>query len=185
MAPPFQTVFDLTGQPEVIRPAYWFMAIFATAGIGLVCLSWFAIKKRWRCRRSLPIFTAAWIGGGGYGFATDIRNVADIRAAVESGNIEKTEGCLSYFRPGSPTGTKTTAGNEEWAVNGLVFSYGAGEVRPGFHRVSTGAGPIRANTRVRVSFVESPAFGRREIVKLEVASHACPMARSVEMFKQP
>lgn len=185
MAPAFQTVLDLTGQPDIIRPAYWFIAIFVTAGIGLAGLAWLAFRKRWRWRRSLPIFAAVWIGICGYVIATDVRDTADIRAAVKLGHVEKTEGCLTYFRPGHPTGTKTTAGNEEWSLNGLVFSYGAGEVRPAFHSVSTDKGPVRGDSRVRVSFVVSPAYGRREIVKLELASHACPMARLVDTFDQP
>ena len=185
MAPAFQTVFDLTSKPDIIRPAYWFIAIFVIAGIGLAGLAWLAIRRRWRWRRSLPIFAAAWIGICGYVIATDVRDTADIREAVKSGHIDKTEGCLAYFRPGSPTGTKTVAGNEEWSVNDLVFSYGAGEVRPAFHSVSTAGGMVRGDSRVRVSFVVSPAYGRREIVKLELASHACPMARLVNAFDQP
>lgn len=185
MATAFQTVFDLTGHPDMIRPAYWFIAIFVTVGIGLAGLAWVAFRKRWRWHRSLPIFAATWIGICGYAIATEVRDTAGIRAAVKLGHVEKTEGCLTYFRPGSPTGSNSAAGNEEWSVNGLVFSYGSGEVRPGFHSVSTGEGLVRGDSRVRVSFVVSPAYGRREIVKLELASHTCPMARHVDMFDQP
>lgn len=185
MDPNFQTVFDLTRQPDVIRPAYWFMAIFVAAGTCLGTIAWLAIKKRWKGRRLLGIFAAAWTGIGGYAISTDVRDTGRIRAAVKSGKVEITEGCLTYFRPGSPAGTKTTAGNEEWSLNGLVFSYGAGEVRPAFHSVSTVDGPVRADSRVRVSFVLSLAYGRREIVKLELAAHGCPMARLVDAFDQP
>jgi hypothetical protein len=115
----------------------------------------------------------------------DFRDTAAIRAAVEEKNPQVVEGCLDYFRPGSPEGTKTTAGNEEWKVAGLVFSYGAGEVRPTYHAVSTAGGAVRADSRVRVTFVISPAYGRREIVKLEVAANNGPSARRVEMFGQP
>lgn len=185
MAASFQTIFDLTSHPDAIRPAYWFMAIFVTAGIGLAALAWLVIRKGWRWHRSLLLFAAAWIGISGYAIATDVRDTAFIREAVRSGYIEKTEGCLTYFRPGSSTGTKTVAGHEEWSVNGLVFSYGSGEVRPAFHSVSTAGSPLRGDSRVRVFFVVSPAYGRREIVKLELSPHACRMARLVDAFDQP
>lgn len=185
MRPTFQTVFDLTKRPDLIHPVYWFIAIFVIAGIILTVLAWFAVRRRWRWRRSLPIFAAAWVTVCTYIIAIDIRDIAAIRGAVESANIQTTEGCLDYFRPGSPYGTKTTAGNEEWSIDGLVFSYGAGEARPGYHSVSTADGSVRADSRVRVSFVVSPAYGRSEIIKLELAPHACPAARHVEAFSQP
>ncbi|WP_156363621.1 hypothetical protein [Sphingomonas sp. Leaf357] len=181
----FNTVFDLTRQPALIHPAYWFIAIFALVGVFLAMLAWLAVRRRWRWRRSLPIFATVWVAICTYGIATDVRDTAAIRNAVVARKIQVAEGCLEYFRPGSPYGTKTTAGNEEWSVSGLVFSYGAGEVRPAFHSVSTAGGAVRADSRVRVSFVASPAYGRREIVKLEIAPHACPAARQVEAFDKP
>jgi hypothetical protein len=181
----FQTVFDLTLQTDLIHPAYWFIGIFVAAGILLVVLAWLAVRKRWRWRRSLPSFAALWIIVCTYIIVTDVRDTAALRSAVERGEIQTVEGCLDYFRPGTPSGTKTTAGHEEWSVNGLVFSYGAGEPRPAFHLVSTAGGAVRADSRVRVGFVVSPEYGRREIIKLELASRACPAARLVEPLAQP
>lgn len=181
----FQTVFDLTQHTELIRPAYWFLAIFVFAGVLLAVLAWLAVRRRWRWRRSLPIFATVWIVLCTYLIVLDVRDTAAIRSAVAGGRFQTVEGCLDYFRPGSPYGTKTTAGNEEWSVSGLTFSYGAGEVRPAFHLVSTAGGSVRPDSRVRVTFVVSPAYGRREIVKLELAPHACPLARHVEPFEQP
>ena len=185
MQPTFKTVFDLVGQPDLIHPAFGFMAIFVLAGVALATLAWLAIKKRWQSRRSLPTFAAVWIILCTYIITTDFRDTAAIRNSVVTGNILTVEGCLGYFRPGAPYGTKTTAGNEEWSVGGLVFNYGEGELRPGFHSVSTAEGAVRPDSRVRVSFVVSPAYGRREIVRLQLAPNACPLARRVEMFDQP
>ena len=185
MHPPYQTVFDLTKRPDLIQPAYWFFAIFVFAGIILAVLAWLAVRRRWHWRRSPPLFAGVWIVLCSYIIVLDRRDTAAIRTAVEDRRFEIVEGCLDYFRPGSPTGTKTVAGHEEWSVAGLVFSYGAGEVRPAFHAVSTAGGAVRPDSRVRVTFVVSPAYGRREIVKLEVAPHVCPPARTVKMFSQP
>lgn len=185
MHPTYQTVFDLTRRPDLIHAAYWFIAIFALMGVALVTLAWLAVRRRWRWRRSLPIFAVAWVAICTYVIVTDVRDTAAIRNAVVAGKIQIAEGCLDYFRPGSPQGTKSTAGNEEWSVDHRVFQYGAGEVRPAFHAVSTAGGPVRADSRVRVSFVVSPAYGRPEIVKLELVPHACPNARQVRAFGQP
>ena len=185
MRPAFQPVFDLTGRPELIHPAYWFIAIFVFAGAILALLALIAVRRRWRWRRSLPAFAAVWTLICGYVIVTDVRDTAFIRRAVVAGNTQMAEGCLDYFRPGIPYGTKTVAGNEEWSVRGLVFSYGAGEARPTFHQVSTAGGPVEADARIRVTFVVSPAYRRREIVKLEVSPHACPSARRVEPLNQP
>lgn len=181
----FQTVFDLTSQTGLIHSAYWFIGIFVAAGVLLAVLAWLAVRHRSRWRRSLPIFAAFWITVCTCIIVTDVRDTAAIRSAVERGEMETVEGCLDYFRPGIPYGTKTTAGDEEWSVHGLVFSYGAGEVRPAFHLVSTAGGQVREDSRVRVSFIVSPAYERREIMKLELASHACTAARMVESLAQP
>ncbi|WP_156167210.1 hypothetical protein [Sphingomonas sp. Ag1] len=185
MNPTFQTVFDLTGQTNLIQPAYWFFAIFLLPGVVLVMLAWLAVRGRWRSRRSLPIFAAIWLVICACIITTEVRDTAAIRNAVVAGEAQSVEGCLQYFRPGSPYGTKIATGNEEWSVNGLIFNYGSGEIRPTFHSVSTAGGLVRPDSRVRVSFVVSPAFGRREIVKLELAPHACPVARQVKAFDHP
>lgn len=185
MSPAFRTVFDLTPHPERIVPAYWFYAIFVLAGVFLAALAILFQRNGWRRRRFLTIFSIVWAVFCCIMIVVDSRDVATIRRAVRSGDVETVEGCLDYFRPGSPTGTKTTAGNEEWSIGGKVFSYGQGEVRPGYHLVSSRGGAVHPDTRVRVSFVMSPAYGRPEIVKLEVAQHACPIAREVKAFAQP
>jgi hypothetical protein len=185
MSGKFHTVFDLSEHPELIHPAYWFISIFVLAGVFLAVLAWLAVRRRWRWRRSLPIFAALWIAICAFAIVTEVRDTSAVRNAVIAGNLQVVEGCLDYFRPGSPHGTKTTAGNEQWSVGGIEFSYGAGEVRPAFHSVSTAGGPVRADAKVRASFVVGPAYRRREIIKLEVAPHACPPARRVEPFAQP
>lgn len=181
----FRTVFDLTAQPDAIQPAYWFYAVFWIAGLILSALAWLSVKDGWRSRRFLPVFAVFWVIFCGIMTVVDVRDTSHIRNIVKEGRIEKLTGCLDYFRPGTPRGSKTTAGNEEWSVDGVVFSYGAGEVRPAYHTVSTAGGIIRPDSRVRVYFVYSQAYRRREIVKLDVAEHSCSPARRVEPFAQP
>ena len=185
MQPEFQTVFDLTGQPDLIHPPYWFLAIFLVVGIFLSIFAWLAVKKRWRLRRSLPLIAIGWVVIWVYAVVAEFRGAAAIRDAVVSGHVEVAEGCLDYFRPGAASGSKTTAGNEMWSVGGLAFSYGSGEVRPAFHAVSTAGGPVRADARARVFFVMNPEHGRREIVRLDLAPHACPRARHIEPYAEP
>jgi hypothetical protein len=176
MPPAYQTVFDLTKRPSLIHPLYWFFAIFVFAGIMLSCFAWFACKGKVRGRYGLSCFAAVWVLFCGYIIVVDTRDNAQIRTAVETGNLQTVDGCLQYFRPGLPYGSKGTDGDEDWGVDGVDFSYGAGEVRPAFHAVSTAGGPVHADSRVRVSYTMSPAYHRAEIIKLEVAPHACPVA---------
>jgi len=185
MRPIYETVFDLTANPQSIQPAYGFYAIFVMAGVILSLLAWLAIRHGWRSRRSLTAFAVIWCVFCSYMIFTDYRENAAIRDAVERGMLLRVEGCLDYFRPGVPHGTKSVAGNEQWSVGGTTFSYGAGEVRSGYHAVSTAGGAVDATSRVRVGYVVSPAYRRREIVKLEVAEGACPAARRVEPQAEP
>jgi hypothetical protein len=185
MSSGYHTVFDLTGSPDRIQPAYWFYAIFIVAGVVLILLTLAAWKWRWRRRWSLSGFAAFWTALVPYLLLDDARGVTAARKAVELGAFQTVEGCLDYFRPGSPDGSKSMAGNEEWSVAGKVFSYGQGEVRPGYHLVSRRGGAVSADSRVRVSFVTSPKDGRPQIVRLAVAKHACPTARSGKPFRQP
>jgi len=181
----FSTVFDLTGNPELIQPALWFYAVIIFAGIVLLLLTVAGWKWRWRRRWSLSVFTVVWAALVPYLLLDDARDVAATRRAVESGAFDTVEGCLDYFRPGDPNGSKSMAGNEEWRVAGKVFSYGQGEVRPGYHLVSDRGGAVSADSRVRVSFVLSHRDSRLEIVRLAVAKHTCPAARLVRPFEQP
>lgn len=185
MPPGYATVFDLTGNPERIQPAYWFFAIFILTGLVLLLLTVAAWRWHWRRRWSLSAFTAIWSLLVPYLIWEDAKAVTSTRRAVDLGAFETVEGCLDYFRPGAPSGSKSMSGNEEWRVAGVVFSYGQGEVRPGYHQVLDRGGAVSADSRVRVSFVKDSRDGRPQIVRLAVAKNACPTARAVAVFEDP
>lgn len=185
MKPGYRTVFDLTAHPDRIEPPYGFYAVFLVAGAILLALAIASIRFRWRRRSSLSIFAGVWVCLCGTLIAIDARDVVDVRSAVLARRLERIEGCLAYFRPGLTYGTKTTAGNEVWSVRGAVFSYGAGEARAGYHLVEPSGGVVHPDSRVKVFFVTSPAYGRKEIVRIDVAGHGCPSARRVEPLTEP
>lgn len=185
MAAKYQTAFDLIAHPDRIQAPFEFYAIFFAAGIGLLVLAAISIKRRWQRKTALSIFALVWVAFCAAMTFIDARDVTAVRSAVETGKIFYREGCLAYFRPGEPWGSKTTIGNEEWSLGGTIFNYGAGEARPGYHIVESKGGVVHPDTKVRVYFVTSQAYGRNEIVRIDVANHGCPPARRVEQSTDP
>lgn len=174
--PEFSTVFDATREADQLSSAYGFYGLFIAAGVTLIGICVIRTVLRHKPDWFLIAFTAVWSAVVAYGLATDAEDVHDIRERVRRGAFDTVEGCLSYFHPGSRHASKSTEGNERWAVNGAAFSYGAGDIRPGYRVVEPLGGAVHPSTRVRVSFVRSPHYDRLEIVRLEVAQGACPAA---------
>lgn len=172
----FRVAFDLTANPAQIQPAYWFFALFFAIGFGLLGLAIFLLRRGLRWRKYTLGFSVLWLGFTTFMAFAEIDDVNRVRALVERGTYTTVEGCLDYFHPGLPGGSKTTAGNERWSVGGIEFDYGQGEVRPGYHLVEPRGGAVHRDTKVRVSYVISEFYGRREIVKLSVTPGACPPA---------
>lgn len=181
----YSTVFDLISSPDRIQPTYWFYAIFILAGAFLLLISVAAWRLRWRSRIILTLFSTFWLGLTSWVSVTEVEDVMSTRRAVERGSYETVEGCLDYFRPGNPGGSRSTAQNEQWRVAGRVFSYGQGEPQPFYHQVSGRDGAVSPDSRVRVSFVMSDLDGSLEVVRLLVAKNACPPARLVKPNTQP
>lgn len=172
----FRVAFDLTANPAQIQPAYWFFALFFAIGFGLLGLSIFLLRRGLRWRKYTLGFSIVWLGFTTFMMFEDIEDVNRVRELVEQGNYTTVEGCLDYFQPGLPGGSRTTAGNERWSVGGTEFDYGQGEARPGYHLVEPRGGAVHRDTKVRVSYVTSEFYGRREIVKLAVTRGGCPVA---------
>lgn len=172
----FQDVFDLTVHPEQIQPAYWFYGLFVGIGVAMLILGIILMRWRARWRKYTLIFSLIWLSFVSFMTVQDFRDASQIRSAVGRGEYDTIEGCLDYFHPGNATGSRTTAGNERWAVKGVEFDYGQGEVRRGYHLVEARGGAVHPTTRVRVSFVESDFYRRKEIVKLAVIQNACSSA---------
>ena len=176
----FRVAFDLTSNPEQIQPAFGFYALFIVIGLVLLATAIFLLRRRWRWGNYTLVFSVVWLGFTTFMTFKEIEDTGRIRAAVGRGDFTNIEGCLDYFKPGYPHGTKTTAGNERWSVRGTEFDYGQGEVRRGYHLVEPRGGAIHRDTKVRVSFVTSEFYGRREIVRLAVAERACPPAPGID-----
>lgn len=168
--------FDLSADPSGIRPPYWFYCIFFSVGVGLATWAAIGLRRGWRSRKRLAVFAAIWLCVTSYVSVTDAEDVMAVRKVVADGKLTTAEGCLAYFHPGLPYGSRGTAGDERWAIGDYDFSYGAGEVRPGYHLTEPNGGAVHGDSRVRVSFVTSPHEGRAEIIRLSVAAHACPPA---------
>lgn len=169
------STFDLVGHPERMHPAFGFYAIFLVAGALLSLLAILAVLRRWKRAYFLAPFAPIWVAGASALFFLDARDVLAVRQLVRRGEYTTVEGCLTSFHPGLPYGTRSAAGNERWSVAGHDFDYGQGEVRPGYHLVEARGGLVHRNTRVRVSFVKSPHYGRNEIVGLQTGE-GCPFA---------
>lgn len=180
-------VFDLTHSLNQIKPAFWYDALFAVVGLGMLVVAVIILRsvKRGqgdtsdRIRRIgwflLP-FSLFWITFTSWMNYQDIRHAYAVRREVAQGRYFVREGCLEYFRAGVASPGKSTAGNERWKVEGREFSYGAGEVRFGYHAVEPRGGIVHPHSRVRVFFVEDEFLGRDDIVRLEAQARACPSA---------
>jgi len=176
----FDVVFDLTLSPEKIEPAYWFYGFFFVVGILLLAVAILLHRRKWRRRSYLLVFSVAWLSFTAFFVFKEIEDTDHIRALVDSGSFTTIDGCLDYFKPGLPGGSRTVAGNERWSVQGTEFNYGQGDVRRGYHLVEPRGGAIHPDSKVRVSFVTSKFYGRREIVRLAVAQGACPTAPTID-----
>lgn len=176
MAHDFVSSFDLIADPSRVRPPYGFYGLFFF--IGLVILGWasLAIRRHWRGRKRLAAFATIWLSLTSYVAITDAQDVMALHLGIKQHQYETVEGCLRGFHPGLSYGTKGTVGDERWSVDNRRFSYGAGEVRPGYHLTEPNGGVVHRDSKVRVSFITTANYGRTEIVKLAVIEHACPSA---------
>jgi hypothetical protein len=169
-------VFDLTGQPELIRPAYAFDLLFLAVGVALVGAVLYACRHRqWRALFYLPV-ALGWTAAAGWMTWHDIRHTHEVRTLVEKGRFTSVEGCLDQFHPGLANPSEADSGLERWNVAGREFYYGADEIRLGYHRVEPGGGLVHADSWVRVGFVRDKVRGHNDIVRLEVKQRACPTA---------
>lgn len=168
--------FDLIAHPERIVPAYGIYAIFLGAGAGLCVVAVLSWRKGWRHALVLSVFAPIFMLFAVFGTAMDLRETLTVRDLVRRGEYRTVEGCLTAFHRGASRAMKSMAGDERWSVAGYDFSYGTGDVRPGYHRVEANGGIVHANSRARVSFVTSPYYGREEIIVRLQASETCPWA---------
>lgn len=169
-------VFDLTRDPDLIRPAYAFDLFFLAIGL---CLTG-AVLYAWRHRGWPALFyllpALGWTAAAGWMTWHDIRQSREVRALVQSGRFASVEGCLDQFHPGLANPNEADSGLERWNVGEREFYYAADEIRLGYHRVEPGGGFVHADSRVRVGYIRDEVRGHNDIVRLEVKQHTCPMA---------
>ncbi|WP_296718404.1 hypothetical protein [Erythrobacter sp.] len=175
----FRVVFDLISNPEKIEPAYSFYALFFMIGIALLIAA-ILLRHRFTYWHAMSAFSVFFMGFSALMTSKEIEKTSRLRSLVESGQFTTIEGCLDYFKPGSRNSSRNMPTDERWSVNGTEFTYGAGEVRSGYHLVEPRGGAVHSNSKVRVSFVETERHNRREIVRLAVAEGTCPEAPTTD-----
>lgn len=91
---------------------------------------------------------------------------SSLRDARVSGAYQTVEGCLEAFHPMPESGHD----DERLIVGGRTFTYSNYGVTSGFRNAESHGGPIHRDSWVRIAHVDN------DIIKLEVADHACPAA---------
>jgi hypothetical protein len=90
----------------------------------------------------------------------------ELKTAEKRGAYSVAEGCLEAFHAMPVDGHD----NERLRVAGHYFEYSDFMMTPAFNNTESHGGPIHADSKVRISFIDD------EIIRLEVIDHACPKA---------
>lgn len=179
-------VFDLTQSPGLIRPAYLFDAAMVFGGVVLTViylalrdakpqravsglrLEVFSLRgPKW----GLLVFAGIFFLGAGY----EATHALAVRSDVVHGRYQTLEGCLEYFEPGESVCRRGGGGAERWKVGGREFSFCGGAVGFGYHGVG-GNSIVRAESWVRVSYVNAGLLLSDDVVRLETRPGLCPAA---------
>lgn len=169
-------VFDLSRDPDLIRPAYAFDLLFLATGLGLTGAVLYLCWHRGRHALFYLPIALAWTAAAAWMTWHDIHHTREVRALVRDGRFPSVEGCLDQFHPGLANPSEANSGLERWNVAGQEFYYGADEVRLGYHRVEPGGGFVHADSWVRVGYIRDEVRGHNDIVRLELRQRACPAA---------
>jgi hypothetical protein len=179
----YRLVFDLAAQPSPWS-SFWLLLAVGIVGLLLFCVvaGWIVggFTGRWpRAGNAgwfVAVFTACVGGAMTFGGLQQMSRERAFREAVRTGPIQKAEGCLDYFLPGSTGEGRWTGVDERWSVAGRRLSYSQGDMGSAFHQIEARGGPVHADSRVRVSLVPDTHSGGANIVRLEVQDGACPAA---------
>lgn len=172
----FLDVFDLARNPDQIGPAYIFFLSFVAIGVGMSAFMLYLIRGGRRGAWFYFLLTLLITAGACWELLHEIRHAGEVKARVLSGRFASVEGCLDQFHPGLASSSEADSGTEQWYVAGQLFDYGPDEIRIGYHATEPGGGIVHADSRVRVGYVRDEVLARNDIVRLEVAQHACPAA---------
>jgi len=142
---------------DIAREGYrtvWFPAsglLFVALGVAAVVYERRSRPAASNWRRALGpwallTFTSLWTLTAG---VSTYREYANLRRAVEAGEVQYVEGPVESFLPMPVNGH----GVEQFEVHGKHFEYSPNVVSAGFNKPSTQGGPIRAGRYVRVGYV--------------------------------
>jgi hypothetical protein len=188
---PYRLVFDVvrtSGPVEVGFVA--FGSLLAVVLVALLALATFRIVRPEKLppwlskrpdRRGIGWFTIVFLvllcAGVGLAVAREVTRGEELKYRTNTGAYSTLEGCLSAFHPGRPGGGRSIDSDERWVLHDHEFDYGQGEIRYAFHTTEPEGGPVHADSAVRVSFINDDFYQRDDIVRLDVADHACARAQ--------
>jgi hypothetical protein len=172
MQPVYTLVFNLADQS--VAPGPWILIPVVLTGVGALLVFKPALMRQimpgglqGTSRRLFSWFFFLFAGLLTVAIlVSTISASTRLRTEMRLGKSLMTEGCLQGFHPMPASGHDT----ERLRINGLQFAYSDYVITPGFHQTESHGGPVHADSRLRLSYIGP------EIVKLEVADHACPAA---------
>ena len=185
---PYRLVFDIADQPADSM-ILWIGVAGGVLALVVLALAVRIVEgyrgTRARAGRStwfVTLFIAIWSAAFLFGSIHQHGRDRALDAELQSGRVRLAEGCLDHYVPERPAqGISTsTSDDEHWRVAGREFSYGSGDMGRAFKASALDAGPVRADSRVRVRYIIDPVTGMDRIVRLEVADHACPVAPYID-----
>lgn len=161
--------FGATGLPD----GMWVLPAIAIISLFVLCTGWpKPIGRYYRDRPFSMAFGILW-SVAILGFSL----IAIIGMASQSSELEHSyktvgtkmvSGCVDRFHAGQEGRGNTF---DMIDVGGHEFTYSDADVEPGFHHIETLGGPIHADSWVKLNYIGD------HIVRVEVADHACPMAK--------
>jgi hypothetical protein len=172
MTTAYQLVFNLADQS--VLPGPWILIPVVLTGVGALLVFRPALMQVIMPGglQGTPRRLFSWFFFLFAGFMTLVVLISTIgassrlRSDQRRGHASITEGCLQGFHPMPASGHDT----ERLRINGLQFAYSDYIITPGFHQTESHGGPVHADSRLRLTYIGP------DIVKLEVADHACPAA---------
>jgi hypothetical protein len=171
--PSYRVAFDLADQPFRLNPPSVVVPLILTV-VGALLVFMPARMQRllpnWPMGVSRKGFSWFYFLGSGFSlmiFAYSwINSSLTLRSVEKNGAAQVVEGCMETFHPMPVTGHDT----ERLTIKGQAFEYSDYIITPAFSRTESHGGPVHADSRLKIFHVGG------DIVRLEVADHACPPA---------
>ena len=147
--------------------------IFSVLSVSVlvIVISFLVKRRRYVSLFALPIVASAVAGY----LLLDVWDRHATGAALAAGNTKSVEGCVENFQTntGDFYSSKSSKPDEQWDVHGEHFSYKVTSYAPGYHAREVRGGVVHKGQYLRVGYMISPVFRRKEIMKIEVGSNRC------------